>query len=325
MSVLVYIENSEGTFRKSAFETISYASAIATKLNRPLVAISIGTVSNDELSKAGQYGASKVLNAAGEKLSRPNTQAYASVIAAAAKAENAEVVVLSASFAGKTIAPRVAIKLDAGLAENVVSLPEMDGAFTVKKGSFSGKAFSIIEMLAGVKVISTMPNSYKVVPNAQQAQVVNFDFAPDAKDFAATVKERVKAGNAISLPEAELVVSAGRGMKGPENWGMIEELAKTLGAATACSKPVSDAGWRPHSEHVGQTGIAISPNLYIAVGISGAIQHLAGVSSSKVIVVVNKDPEAPFFKAADYGIVGDAFEVVPKLIEAAKAFKASQN
>lgn len=325
MSVLVYIENSEGTFRKSAFETISYASAIATKLNRPLVAISIGTVSNDELSKAGQYGASKVLNAAGEKLSVPNTQAYASVIAAAAKAENAEVVVLSASFAGKTIAPRVAIKLDAGLAENVVSLPEMDGAFTVKKGSFSGKAFSIIEMLAGVKVISTMPNSYKVVANAQQAQVVNFDFAPDAKDFAATVKERVKAGNAISLPEAELVVSAGRGMKGPENWGMIEELAKTLGAATACSKPVSDAGWRPHSEHVGQTGIAISPNLYIAVGISGAIQHLAGVSSSKVIVVVNKDPEAPFFKAADYGIVGDAFEVVPKLIEAAKAFKASQN
>jgi len=325
MSVLVYIENSEGTFRKSAFETISYASAIATKLNRPLVAISIGTVSNDELSKAGQYGASKVLNAAGEKLSVPNTQAYASVIAAAAKAENAEVVVLSASFAGKTIAPRVAIKLDAGLAENVVSLPEMDGAFTVKKGSFSGKAFSIIEMLAGVKVISTMPNSYKVVANAQQAQVVNFDFAPDAKDFAATVKERVKAGNAISLPEAELVVSAGRGMKGPENWGMIEELAKTLGAATACSKPVSDAGWRPHSEHVGQTGIAISPNLYIAVGISGAIQHLAGVSSSKVIVVVNKDPEAPFFKAADYGIVGDAFEVVPKLIEAAKAFKAGQN
>ncbi|MBK8584876.1 MAG: electron transfer flavoprotein subunit alpha/FixB family protein [Bacteroidetes bacterium] len=325
MSVLVYIENSEGTFRKSAFETISYASAIAAKLNKPLVAISIGNVSNDELAKAGQYGATKVLNAAGDKLSTPNTQAYSSVIAAAAKAENAEVIVLSASFAGKTIAPRIAIKLDAGLAENVVTLPEMDGAFTVKKGSYSGKAYSIIEMLAGTKVISTMPNSYKVVPNAQTAQVVNFDFTPDSKDFAATVKERVKAGNAISLPEAELVVSAGRGMKGPENWGMIEELAKTLGAATACSKPVSDAGWRPHSEHVGQTGIAISPNLYIAVGISGAIQHLAGVSSSKVIVVVNKDPEAPFFKAADYGIVGDAFEVVPKLIEAAKAFKASQN
>ena len=325
MSVLVYIENAEGTFRKSAFEAISYASAIAAKLGKPLVALSIGNVSNDELAKAGQYGATKVLNASGDKLNSSNTQAYSSVVAAAAKAENAEVIVLSASFAGKTIAPRVSIKLDAGLAENVVSLPEMDGAFTVKKGSFSGKAYSIIEMLAGVKVISMMPNSYKVVPNAQSAQVTAFDFTPNAKDFTATVKERVKAGNTISLPEAELVVSAGRGMKGPENWGMIEELAKTLGAATACSKPVSDAGWRPHSEHVGQTGIAISPNLYIAVGISGAIQHLAGVSSSKVIVVVNKDPEAPFFKAADYGIVGDAFEVVPKLIEAAKAFKASHN
>ena len=325
MSVLVFIENAEGAFRKSAFEAISYASAIASKLGKPLVALSIGNVSNDELAKAGQYGATKVLNASGDKLNSSNTQAYSSVVAAAAKAENAEVIVLSASFAGKTIAPRVSIKLDAGLAENVVSLPEMDGAFTVKKGSFSGKAYSIIEMLAGVKVISMMPNSYKVVPNAQSAQVTAFDFTPNAKDFTATVKERVKAGNTISLPEAELVVSAGRGMKGPENWGMIEELAKTLGAATACSKPVSDAGWRPHSEHVGQTGIAISPNLYIAVGISGAIQHLAGVSSSKVIVVVNKDPEAPFFKAADYGIVGDAFEVVPKLIEAAKAFKASHN
>lgn len=325
MSVLVYLENAEGTFRKSAFETLSFAAAVASKLSKPLVAISIGIVSNDELAKAGQYGATKILNATNDKLSTLNTQPYASVIAAAAKAENAEVVVLSASFSGKSIAPRVAIKLDAGLAENVVSLPEMDGAFTVKKSSYSGKAFSIIEMLAGVKVISSLPNSYKVVPNPQTVQVVNFDFTPEAKDFAATVKERVKAGNKISLPEAELVVSAGRGMKGPENWGMIEELAGTLGAATACSKPVSDAGWRPHSEHVGQTGIAISPNLYVAIGISGAIQHLAGVSSSKVIVVINKDPEAPFFKAADYGIVGDAFEIVPKLIEAAKTFKASHN
>ena len=325
MSVLVYIENSEGTFRKSAFESISYAAAIASKMNTTLTAVSVGNVSNDELAKVGNYGASKVLSISGEKFATPNTQAYSSAIAAAAKAENAEVIVLSASFAGKTIAPRISIKLDAGLAENVVSLPEMDGGFKVKKGSFSGKAFSIIEMLAGTKVISMMPNSYKVVENKLEAQISAFDFAPDAKDFVAVVKERVKAGSAISLPEAELVVSAGRGMKGPENWGMIEELAKVLGAATACSKPVSDAGWRPHSEHVGQTGIAISPNLYIAIGISGAIQHLAGVSSSKVIVVVNKDPEAPFFKAADYGIVGDAFEIVPKLIEAAKAFKASQN
>ncbi len=325
MSVLVYIENSEGAFRKSAFEAVSYASAIATKLNQPLIAISIGKVSQDELAKAGKYGASKVLTINSDQLTIPNPQPYASVIAAAAKSENAEVIILSASFAGKSIAPRVAIKLDAALAENVVSLPSMDGAFTVKKGSFSGKAFSIIEMMAGTKVISMMPNSYKVIESGGTTTVSNFDFTPVDKDFAASIKERVRAGNTISLPEAELVVSAGRGMKGPENWGMIEELAKILGAATACSKPVSDAGWRPHSEHVGQTGIAISPNLYIAIGISGAIQHLAGVSSSKVIVVINKDPEAPFFKAADYGIVGDAFEVVPKLIEAAKTFKANQN
>ena len=325
MSVLVYIENSEGVFRKSAFETISYAAAIATKLNIPLVAVSIGNVSQDELAKASKYGAQKILNIANEKLATPNSQPYASAITAAAKAENAQVVILSASFAGKSIAPRVAIKLNAGLVENAVSLPEMNGSFTVKKGSFSGKAFSIIEMMAGIKVISTMPNSYKVIENSVASQIVNFDFNPAEVDLVVSSKERVRSSNTISLPEAELVVSAGRGMKGPENWGMIEELAKVLGAATACSKPVSDAGWRPHSEHVGQTGIAISPNLYIAIGISGAIQHLAGVSSSKVIVVINKDPEAPFFKAADYGILGDAFEVVPKLIEAAKTFKANQN
>ncbi len=325
MSVLVYIENSEGVFRKSAFETISYAAAIATKLNMPLVAVSIGNVSQDELAKASKYGAQKILNIANEKLATPNSQPYASAITAAAKAENGQVVILSASFAGKSIAPRVAIKLNAGLAENVVSLPEMNGSFIVKKGSFSGKAYSIIEMMDGIKVISIMPNCYKVVENNVAPQIINFDFIPTEVDLVVQSKERIRSSNTISLPEAELVVSAGRGMKGPENWGMIEELAKVLGAATACSKPVSDAGWRPHSEHVGQTGIAISPNLYIAIGISGAIQHLAGVSSSKVIVVINKDPEAPFFKAADYGILGDAFEIVPKLIEAAKTFKANQN
>lgn len=325
MSVLVYIENSDGKFRKSAFEIISYASAVAQQIGKPLVALSIGKVAADELAKAGEYGAAKVLNADQDQLAKANSQAYASVIAAAAKAENAEVVIMSASFNGKSTAPRVAIKLDAALGENVISLPETGSSFIVKKGAYSGKAYAMIELMAPVKVISVMPNSYKVVSNPQSAQVVSFQANVDSKDFAITVKETVRASGTISLPEAELVVSAGRGMKGPENWGMIEELAKILGAATACSKPVSDAGWRPHSEHVGQTGIAISPNLYIAVGISGAIQHLAGVSSSKVIVVLNKDPEAPFFKAADYGIVGDAFEVLPKLIEAAKAFKASQN
>jgi electron transfer flavoprotein alpha subunit len=325
MSVLVYIENTEGNFKKSAFEIISYGAAIAAGLNLPLIAISIGKVSDGELSKAANYGATKILNATNEQLVLPNAQAYATVIAEAAKTQNAKVVVMSASFSGKTIAPRVAIKLNAGLVENAVEVPAMTGSFTVKKGAYSGKAFAFVEMLSDVKVISVMPNSYKVIEKSVAPAIEVFSASPAAADLNLKVKEVIRSTDKISLPDAELVVSAGRGMKGPENWGMIEELADVLGAATACSKPVSDAGWRPHSEHVGQTGIAISPNLYIAVGISGAIQHLAGVSSSKVIVVVNKDPEAPFFKAADYGIVGDAFEVVPKMIEGAKIFKASQN
>ncbi|MBK7850260.1 MAG: electron transfer flavoprotein subunit alpha/FixB family protein [Bacteroidetes bacterium] len=325
MSVLVYLENIEGKFKKSTFEVISFASAIAQKQNLPLVALSIGEVSDEELGKAGKYGVSKILKAGGDNLKSMNVQSYATVIAQAAKAENAKVVVMSASFSGKGIAPRVAIKLDAGLADNVIDLPVMDGKFLVKKGAYSGKAFAFVEITSDVKVISMIPNSYKVIETPASPSISVFETQLGAKDLAVTVKETKRSTDKVSLPDAELVVSAGRGMKGPENWGMIEELANVLGAATACSKPVSDAGWRPHSEHVGQTGIAISPNLYIAIGISGAIQHLAGVSSSKVIVVVNKDPEAPFFKAADYGIVGDAFEIVPQLIAAAKAFKSSQN
>ena len=325
MSVLVYIENVEGKFKKSAFEVLSFGAAIANHLKLPLVALSIGNVNDDELTKAGTYGATKILKAEGDSLKAMNVQPYTSVVSQAAKAEGAKVVVMSASFSGKAIAPRVAIKLTAGLAENVIDLPEMSSGFVVKKGAYSGKAFAFVEMLSDVKVISMMPNSYKVVENPASAAIVPFAATISDSDLKLIVKETIRSTDKVSLPDAELVVSAGRGMKGPENWGMIEELANILGAATACSKPVSDAGWRPHSEHVGQTGIAISPNLYLAVGISGAIQHLAGVSSSKVIVVVNKDPEAPFFKVADYGIVGDAFEVLPKLIEAAKAFKASQN
>ena len=325
MSILVYIENVEGKFKKSAFEVLSFGAAIATHLKLPLVALSIGDVSDDELAKAGKYGATKVLKSTGDNLKAMNAQPYSSVVAQAATAEGSKVVVMSASFAGKAIAPRVAIKLNAGLGENIIDLPEMSSGFVVKKGAYSGKAFAFVEILSDVKVISMMPNSYKVVENATEASIVPFAATIDVNDTKMLVKETIRSTDKVSLPDAELVVSAGRGMKGPENWGMIEELAQILGAATACSKPVSDSGWRPHSEHVGQTGIAISPNLYLAVGISGAIQHLAGVSSSKVIVVVNKDPEAPFFKAADYGIVGDAFEVLPKLIEAAKAFKASQN
>ena len=326
MSVLVYIENAEGKFKKSALEIISFANAIATKMGLPLSAVSIGNVEAEELQKASQYGATRILTVNNEKLKEINPQAYASVLAEAAKSEKAKVIVMTAGFTGKSIAPRIAVKLDASLGENLVDLPQMEGSnFIVRKGAFSGKAFSQVNLLGEIKVLSMLPNSFKVVENPVKAEIVKFEAEISDKDFTARITETVRSTDKVSLPEAELVVSAGRGLKGPENWKMIEDLANVIGAATACSKPVSDAGWRPHSEHVGQTGIAISPNLYIAIGISGAIQHLAGVSSSKVIVVINKDPEAPFFKAADYGIVGDAFEVVPELIKSAKEFMSNQN
>ncbi len=322
MSVLVYTEHAEGKFKKSSFEVVSYGAAIAQQLGTNLVAISIGNVSSDELNKLANYGASKILSVSEDAYKSFVNQAYGAVIAQAAQKENANVVVLSASFSGKGLAPRVAVKLNAAYVDGAVSLPDTTNGFMVRKGAFSGKAFADVSISSENKVIALMPNAYKVVENPQSANIESFTPTTGSNDFATMVKEIVRASDKISLPDAELVVSAGRGMKGPENWGMIEELAQLLGAATACSKPVSDAHWRPHSEHVGQTGIAVSPNLYIAIGISGAIQHLAGVSSSKVIVVINKDPEAPFFKAADYGIVGDAFEVVPQLISAIKEFKA---
>jgi electron transfer flavoprotein alpha subunit len=325
MSVLVYAENTGGQFKKSSFEIISYGKAIADKLATTLSVISIGNVSNENLASLGKYGAARVLNVSDARLNDFNSQAYSSVISYAATSENATVVLMLNSFAGRGLAPRIAVKLKAGFAAGAVDLPEITDKFSVKKGGFSGKAFAYVELKSDVKVITLNANSYKIVETGGSAEVVAFSPTLNDNELKSTVKETVRATDKISLPDAELVVSGGRGLKGPENWGMIEEMANLLGAATACSKPVSDAGWRPHSEHVGQTGIAISPNLYLAVGISGAIQHLAGVSSSKCIVVINKDPEAPFFKAADYGIVGDAFEVVPKLIEALKALKASHN
>lgn len=324
MPVLVYTENAEGKFKKSTFEAVSYARAIADQNNTTLTAVSIGNVNKDELGSLGKYGADKVLNISADSLKNFVNQAYASVIAEAAKKEGADVVALSNSFSGRGLAPRIGVKLEAGVADGAVSLPEQNGGkFIVKKTAFSGKAFAKVELTSATKVISLIPNSYKVVENAKAGAVE--DFSPEIKssDLGQVIKEIVRSTDKVSLPDADIVVSGGRGLKGPENWGMVEELADILGAALACSKPVSDAGWRPHSEHVGQTGIAVSPNLYIAIGISGAIQHLAGVSSSKVIVVINKDPEAPFFKVADYGIVGDAFEVVPKLITALKEYKAS--
>jgi electron transfer flavoprotein alpha subunit len=324
MSVLVYAENAGGKFKKSVFEAVSYARAIADQNNTTLTAISIGDVSADELNTLGNYGAHKILNVSTDRLKNFVNQAYAAVIAKAAEAEQADVVVISNTFSGRGLAPRVAIKLSAGIVDGAVSLPETaNGKFIVKKTAFSGKAFAMVELNSSNKVIALTTNSYKVVENPTGVRAEDFSAETKESDFKAMLKEIIKSADKVSLPDAEIVVSAGRGLKGPENWGMIEELAGLLGAATACSKPVSDAGWRPHSEHVGQTGIAVSPNLYIAIGISGAIQHLAGISSSKVIVVINKDADAPFYKVADYGIVGDAFEIVPKLINAVKAFKAS--
>lgn len=324
MSVLIYIENTEGLFKKSAFEAASYGKAIADQLQSEAIAISIGSVTDAELQKLGNYGISKVLNVSTDNLKSFVNQAYASIISTAAQKENASVVIFSNTFSGKGLAPRVAAKLSAAIVSGASSLPQINGdTFEVQTSAFSNKAIATVSLQSAIKVLTINPNSFPAKEINTTSTIENYTPDIASSDLSTTIQEIVRATDTISLPEAEIVVSAGRGLKGPENWGMIEELAQVLGAATACSKPVSDAGWRPHSEHVGQTGIVVSPNLYIAIGISGAIQHLAGVSSSKTIVVINKDPEAPFFKVADYGIVGDAFVVVPKLIEALKNHKGN--
>ena len=322
MPILVYIENVAGTFKKSAFEVVSYAKAIADASADSLVALSIGEVPTAELLKLGNYGATKILTIGNASLKNFVNQAYASLIAEVARKENASTVVLSNSFSGKGLAPRVAVKLEAALADGVIELPKINGdSWEVSKSVFSSKAIAKEQLTAATRVLALSPNAFEVKEIGGTAEIEAYEPTIQQTDLSTVIQEIVRATDKVSLPEAEIVVSAGRGLKGPENWAMVEELAEVLGAATACSKPVSDAGWRPHEEHVGQTGIAVSPNLYIAIGISGAIQHLAGVSSSKTIVVINSDAEAPFFKVADYGIVGDAFVVVPQLIQALKAYK----
>jgi Electron transfer flavoprotein, alpha subunit len=322
MSVLVYAENTEGKFKKSVYEVVSYAKAVADSLGTSLTALSIGNVEQQELTSLGRYGAETVLTASAEQLQQFTNQAYASVVAAAADHIGATLVVISNTFSGKGLAPRVAAKLGAGFADGAVELPRVESTkLGIKKTAFSGKAFAVVELLSAKKVVALTPNAFELRETEGSVQVVPFSPSVGAGDFTAVIQDIVRTTDKVTLPDAEIVVSAGRGLKGPENWHIVEELAEALGAAMACSKPVSDAGWRPHSEHVGQTGISVSPNLYIAIGISGAIQHLAGISASKTIVVINKDPEAPFFKVADYGIVGDAFEVVPKLTAAIKAYK----
>ena len=318
MSILVYTESENGKFKKAALEVVSYAKAIADQMGTSVTAVAVNA---DNLESLGNYGASKVLSIKNDALSQFNAKAYASVIAQAAKQEDSKVVVVSSSANSKYLAPLLAVGLDAGYVSNVVAAPTSVSPFTVKRSAFTNKAFANTEITTDVKIVGLSNNSFGLVESGDSASVT--DFSATIPDSGVNVESVDRATDKVSIADAEVVVSGGRGLKGPENWGMIEELADVLGAATACSKPVSDLGWRPHSEHVGQTGKPVASNLYIAVGISGAIQHLAGINSSKVKVVINTDPEAPFFKAADYGVVGDAFEVVPKLIEKLKAFKAA--
>lgn len=318
MSVLIFIDQAEGHIKKASLEAMSYGAKVAAQLGTTAEGVVLGTVTED-LAALGKYGVKKIHQVSNETLNHFDAQVFTGVIAQAVTAAGATVVIFSNNVDGKAIAPRLAARLKAGLVSGAVALPDTSNGFVVKKNVFSGKAFANISLATAIKVISLNPNSYKVETSEGTAEVVALNATVEASKVKVTAVNKVTGE--VPLSEAEVVVSGGRGLKGPENWGMVEELAHVLGAATACSRPVADVHWRPHHEHVGQTGLAIAPNLYIAIGISGAIQHLAGVNRSKVIVVINKDPEAPFFKAADYGIVGDAFEVVPKLIEAAKKVK----
>ena len=322
MSVLIFAETADGEVRGTALEAVAYGAELARMTSQSATAIVLGnSMHADKLAAIGNYGVSKVLHANDDRLNDGVIQAYANVLAQAVEKEGANTVILAKSSLGDAISARLAIKMKAALASNIVELPDLSDGFKVKRGVYTGKAFQTIKLNSENKILALKKNAIAPTPGADTAEVETFAANLTDADFGVKITKTDKITGEILLPEADLVVSGGRGLKGPENWGMIEDLAKTLGAATGCSKPVSDLDWRPHHEHVGQTGVKVSPTLYIAVGISGAIQHLAGVSSSKCIVVINKDPEAPFFKAADYGIVGDAFEVVPKLTEAIKALK----
>jgi electron transfer flavoprotein alpha subunit len=325
MSVLVYIETGKGKVKKASLEATNYAAHIANQLGTSVTAIAFNA-EGAHLEEVGKAGAKKILSVKGDQYKTYDPVYLAAALEQAARAENAKVIITSFDVTGKALAPRLSGKIKAGLVAGAVDYPVVNGnALEVKKNVFSGKATAVYSISSDVKIISLMPNTFPVKLGENAAAIS--DFAVDLSGVTSkiVVKETKTTDTAgmVPLPEAELVVSAGRGLKGPENWKIVEELAKAIGATTACSRPVADMHWRPHHEHVGQTGIAIRPNLYIAIGISGAIQHLAGVNGSKTIVVINTDKEAPFFKSADYGIVGDAFEVVPKLTEAIKKLKAS--
>lgn len=318
MSVLIFIDHTDGRVKKASREALSYGAKLAAQLGTTAEGVVLGTVS-EGLEALGQHGVKKIYQVQHENLKHLDPQVYNKVLAQVAEQSGAQVVVFSNNTSGKALAPGLSVRLKAGLISGAVALPDANGGFIVKKNVFSGKAFANVSVKTEKKVITLNVNAFTITNGEGSAQVVPFTMevpAPKTKLVSTS-----KSSGKVSLTEAEIVVSGGRGLKGPENWGIVEELASALNAALACSRPVADAHWRPHSEHVGQTGVAIAPNLYVAVGISGAIQHLAGVNRSKVIVVINKDPEAPFFKAADYGIVGDVFEVLPKFTEAVKKVK----
>ncbi|MES2701267.1 MAG: electron transfer flavoprotein subunit alpha/FixB family protein [Bacteroidota bacterium] len=325
MSVLVLVEHAQGTFKKKSFEAVQYAARIAKDTGTSVTAVAVGNVGREAMEALGQYGATKVLHTTETRLENFNSRAYTKVMLAAAEKEGAKVIVGLHDTVGKAVTPRLAARLKAGLVAGAVSYPDLSKGFVVKKNVFSGKAFAFVNITSDVKVITLMPNTFPPQKGEGTAAVEDLNVSFEDKDFSIQVKEVSKASGSVPLSEAELVVSGGRGLKGPENWHVVEALATELGAALACSRPVADSHWRPHNEHVGQTGGTIRPNLYIAAGISGAIQHLAGVNGSKTIVVINKDPEAPFFKAADYGVLGDVMEILPKLTEAVKKFKASHS
>jgi len=322
MSILIYAESAEGKFKKVAFELASYAKKVAESLGTTVTAL---TVNNSDVSELAKYGVDKVLKVNNDKLAGFTAKAYADVIKQAAEKEGTKVVLLSSTTDSIYLSSLVAVALNAGFASNVVGLPVSTSPFQVKRNAFSNKAFNITEINTDVKVLGLAKNSYGIFESAGSATEEDFNPTIGDNDFGVKVESVEKVSGKVSIADADIVVSGGRGLKGPENWGLIEDLAAVLGAATACSKPVSDLGWRPHSEHVGQTGKPVATNLYIAVGISGAIQHIAGINSSKVKVVINNDADAPFFKVADYGIVGDAFEIIPKLTEKLKAFKAQHS
>lgn len=322
MSVLIYTEFSDGKFKKVALELASYARKVADAMGTTVTAL---TVNASDVSELGKYGVQKVLKVNDSKLEGFNAKAYADVVAQAAQKEGSKVVVLSSTTDSLYLAPLVTVGLQAGYASNVVALPLSTSPFQVKRNAFSNKAFVVTEISTDVKVLSIAKNAFGLFENATSITEESFTPSLNDADFSVKVESVEKATGKVTIADADIVVSGGRGLKGPENWHILEDLAATLGAATACSKPVSDIGWRPHSEHVGQTGKPVASNLYIAVGISGAIQHIAGINASKVKVVINTDPEAPFFKVADYGIVGDALDVVPRLTQKLKEFKAQNS